>query len=231
MANLKSKQVAKRAKVNGVTKRAKAKKPKPACPVVAALEGQALDIKRYSALCKKWRETPAGDLKEDYAGQCRSLRDRISGRWQAISHLHPQSRTGAIYLLLLGYADLSEAHTISDNDLKAARRRRGRQCLENGIWHMRCSPSATEDYYIAEWLMPHPETERDSIHRAWHNGRRADRAGQEGGCVMIADLIAKWRKWDKIAAELEAAGEDSDPATNIQYATWNEIRDTPARAA
>jgi hypothetical protein len=48
---------------------------------------------------------------------------------------------------------------------------------------------------------------------------------------MIADLIAKWRKWDKIAEELEAAGEDSDPATNIQYATWNEIRDTPAMSA
>jgi hypothetical protein len=49
--------------------------------------------------------------------------------------------------------------------------------------------------------------------------------------TTIADLIAKWRKWDRIAEDLEAAGQDSDPASNIQHATWEEIRDTPATSA
>jgi hypothetical protein len=160
MANLQSRQVAKRAKVNGVTKRPKAKKKsKPVCPVVAALNGQALDIRRYNALCQEWGETPAGDKKERLADQCRAVRDVISGRWEAISHLHPQSLTGAIYMLMVGFADFDDAPTIADAGFRDRQRRRARRCLRKGIDRLRHLPMAHEDYRIGRWLMPFDETE------------------------------------------------------------------------
>jgi hypothetical protein len=162
MARTKRTPKALKAKVTARTapKRKAKKRAKPTCPIVTALEGQRTDIKRYEVLCDLWRETPAtAPNKERLADQCRTIRDVISSRWEAISYLHPQSLTGAIYLLLLGYADFSGAHEITDNDLRAKQRRRARRCQERGIEKLCWLPASHMDIAIMRWLMPVDETE------------------------------------------------------------------------
>jgi hypothetical protein len=154
-------------------KRKTAKKSKITCSVVAALKGQAQDIDRYNALCQEWRKAPAGDRKDELADRCRAIRDVISGRWEAISYLHPQSLDGAIYLLLVGYADFDGAHEITDNDLRAKQQRRACRCLEKAldrIWHL---PAAHADVGIRQWLMPFDNTQWS---RLFYARLRADEA-------------------------------------------------------
>jgi hypothetical protein len=83
----------------------------------------------------------------------------ISGRWEAISHLHPHSLDGAIYLLLLGHADFNDAHEITDNDLRTKQRRRARRCLEKALGWICGLPAAHADVGIRQWLMPIDGTE------------------------------------------------------------------------
>src|SRR5262245_22016145 len=142
------------------------RKPRPwkePCPVLQIMKGQAETIECYNALVREWRKAPASSEKEaGLADQCRAVRDKILGRFEAISHVRPRSTDGALYLLMLGYCDLGQAHTIKDPEYVERRRRRGLRCLHMGYWFFHSHHCNNYDFETSRWLMPYPETQ-DSL--------------------------------------------------------------------
>jgi hypothetical protein len=85
--------------------------------------------------------------------------DKIVGRFEAASHVRPKSTDGAIYLLMIGYCDLGQAHTVKDDDYRARCRRRGLRCLYLAYTFLKEHHSLHYDYRTEEWLMPYRETQ------------------------------------------------------------------------
>jgi hypothetical protein len=148
---------------------------------MAMMEEEVVRIRRHGALWRAWQKAPTNsDREKELAIYCRTLRDRILGAAETISHMHPQSNSGAMYLAMIGYADVGHAHEFADTELKNRRLRRGLPCLSTALDYLGRRPGNITVSTIEQWFVPYNETERTRSIWGEDEGRKllvAERAG------------------------------------------------------
>jgi hypothetical protein len=161
--------------------------PKPRtvpCKIRTAMIGAGTGIRHYNALCAAWRKAATNSTREkELADYCRAVRDEFTGTFETISHLYPNSAEGALYLLMVGYADAVSLHTITDNDLRGERRRRCERCLYKALSYLQDKYGGGIDTIVKGWLAPYSETQLHHRHWGVAEARSLIMVSQEGGAA------------------------------------------------